>query len=101
MLEVTAKGKFVWKYVDGHLLPMPGPGPIGGPRGCRPDLHRPPGNAGPVGGAPTEGFGIAPPLYRAPRYGPDYPGLKGKELVPGKMLEELQHGLPHLSPHEE
>jgi hypothetical protein len=29
-------------------------------------------------------------LFRAPRYAVDYPGLKDKELKPGKTIEELQ-----------
>jgi hypothetical protein len=29
-------------------------------------------------------------LFRAYRYAPDYPGLAGKVLTPGKTLEELQ-----------
>jgi hypothetical protein len=28
-------------------------------------------------------------LFRAYRYGPDYPGLAGKTLTPGKTVEEL------------
>jgi len=28
-------------------------------------------------------------VFRAYRYGPDYPGLKGKDLTPGKLLTEL------------
>jgi hypothetical protein len=40
-----------------------------------------PGGFGPPGGSP---------LFRAYRYGTDYPGLAGKELKPGKTVEELQ-----------
>jgi len=29
-------------------------------------------------------------LFRAYRYGVDYPGLAGKDLKPGKTIEELQ-----------
>lgn len=29
-------------------------------------------------------------LFRAPRYAPDFPGLAGKDLTPGKPLEEVQ-----------
>jgi hypothetical protein len=29
-------------------------------------------------------------VFRAYRYGPDYAGLSGKELRPGKTIEELQ-----------
>jgi hypothetical protein len=45
---------------------------------------------GPPGGFP--GFG--PPggsgLFRAPRYASSYPGLAGRDLTPGKTIEELQ-----------
>ncbi len=56
----------------------------------------PPG--GPPGGFP--GFpGMGPPgggggLFRAPRYAADFPGFKGKELKPGKTIEELQQRPP-------
>jgi hypothetical protein len=39
------------------------------------------------------GFGFGPPaisLFRAYRYAPDYPGLRGRDLTPGKTLEELE-----------
>jgi dsDNA-binding SOS-regulon protein len=35
-----------------------------------------------------------PPVFRAYRYGPDYPGLVGKDLTPGKRVEELQPEQP-------
>ena len=52
---------------------------------------------GPPGGPP--GFpGMGPGggggLFRAPRYAADFPGLKDKELKPGKTIEELQQGPP-------
>jgi hypothetical protein len=37
-------------------------------------------------------FGGGPggaPVFRAYRYGPDFPGLAGKDLTPGKTVEEL------------
>jgi Spy/CpxP family protein refolding chaperone len=54
-----------------------------------------PGPGGPGGFGPPGGFGgFGPPgggsLFRAYRYGPEYPGLVGKELTPGKTLEDLQ-----------
>jgi hypothetical protein len=40
------------------------------------------------------GFGFGPvpsiSLFRAYRYGPDYPGLKGRDLTSGKTLEALE-----------
>ncbi len=52
---------------------------------------------GPPGGPP--GFpGMGPGggggLFRAPRYAADFPGLKDKELKPGKTIEELQQSPP-------
>jgi hypothetical protein len=49
----------------------------------------PPG--GPPGGFPG-GFGApgGSGLFRAPRYAPNFPGLAGKDLTPGKTIEELQ-----------
>jgi hypothetical protein len=38
------------------------------------------------GGPPNLGNAV----YRSYRYGADYPGLKGRELKPGKTVEELQ-----------
>jgi hypothetical protein len=60
--------------------PGPGPGGPGGPGGGR---GGPPAFlfAGPPGGAT---------LFRAYRYAPDYPGLSGKELKPGKTIDELE-----------
>jgi hypothetical protein len=53
-----------------------------------------------AGGRPIGGPGFGPPgfgrpgggeaVFRAYRYGPDYPGLKGKDLKPGKTIEDLQ-----------
>jgi hypothetical protein len=57
----------------------------GGPRAGGPG--RPPGGGGPPGrGGPPGGEG----LFRANRYPVDYPGLAGRELTPGKTVEELQ-----------
>ena len=64
----------------------------------------PPGGMGGFPGGPPGGFpggppggpgGFGPPggggsVFRAYRYAPDYPGLAGKKLTPGKTVEELQ-----------
>lgn len=56
-------------------------------RGGPPGFGRggPPGFGGPAGGQP---------VFRAYRYGPEYPGLVGKDLTPGKTVEELQSKEP-------
>jgi hypothetical protein len=50
-----------------------GPVMVAGPGG--------PGRGGPPGGTP---------LFRAFRYAPSYPGFAGKDLTPGKTIEESQ-----------
>ena len=58
----------------------------------RPGGFGPPGGFRPGGPGGFPGFG--PPggsgLFRAYRYGASYPGLAGRDLTPGKPLEELQ-----------
>jgi hypothetical protein len=48
-------------------------------------LGGPPGGGLPGFGGPGGGAG----LFRAPRYAPDFPGLKDKDLKPGKTIEDL------------
>jgi hypothetical protein len=60
----------------------------GGPPGAPPR-----GPGGPGGGGPPPGLFAGPPggggVFRAYRYGPEYAGLSGKMLKPGKTVEEL------------
>ncbi len=74
-------------------------GPPGGPGG--PPPGGPGGPPGGPGGPPPGGPGGPPPggpggpmmgntLFRAYRYGANFPGLAGKELKPGKTIEALQ-----------
>ncbi len=69
----------------------PGGGPPGGPPG---GPGGPGGGPGGPGGGPPPFLFAGPPggsaVFRAYRYGPDYPGLAGKDLKPGKTVEELQ-----------
>ena len=44
---------------------------------------------GPGRGVPPPG---GPPVFRAYRFGRQFPGLAGKNLTPGKTIEELQQG---------
>lgn len=66
-------GPFVFGPPGG---PPPGGPPPGGPSG------RPPGGPG--------GPMMGNTLFRAYRYGADFPAFAGKELKPGKMIESLE-----------
>jgi hypothetical protein len=48
----------------------------------------PPPSAGKLPGG--SGLPAGGPLFRAYRYGPDHPGLVGKDLTPGRPLEQLR-----------
>jgi len=67
-----------------------GPGGPGGPRG--------PGGPGGPGGGPPAFLFAGPPggasLFRAYRYGTEYAGLAGRDLKPGKTIEELEKKEP-------
>ena len=65
----------------------------GGPPGNRPGGPGGPprGPGGPPGG--PGGFG-GNSVFRAYRYAKDYPGLAGKNLTPGKRVEELEANRP-------
>jgi hypothetical protein len=49
------------------------------------------GRGGPLGGFGPQGEGS---VFRTYRYAPDYSGLAGRDLTPGKSLEELQSKHP-------
>jgi hypothetical protein len=55
---------------------------------------RPPGPRRGPGGFPGFGRPGGSTLFRAYRYAKDYPGLAGKNLTPGKTIEELQKEAP-------
>jgi hypothetical protein len=78
MFEVTPAKEVVWRYNNPQHFAAGARGggqAGGGGRG---------GRGGGGGGGPNPRS-----LFRALRYGPDYPGLAGKTLTPGKTLEEL------------
>jgi Spy/CpxP family protein refolding chaperone len=53
------------------------------------EMRANPGRAfGPGGGGPPGGIGNA--LFRAYRFAPDHSAVAGKDLKPGKLLEEFQ-----------
>jgi hypothetical protein len=60
-----------------------------GARGGPPGFGRGGARQGPGGFPGFGGPGGGQPVFRAYRYGPDYPGLAGKDLTPGKTIEEL------------
>jgi hypothetical protein len=71
-------------------------GPPGGPGGPPPggpgSPGGPPGGPGGPGGRPRGPGGpmMGNTLFRAYRYGPDFPGLAGKVLKPGNSIEEIE-----------
>jgi hypothetical protein len=71
LLEVTPEKEVVWKYIN------PTRGGYGPSRLLQ---GGPDGQFGPAGGGS---------MFRAYRYGPDYAGLAGKDLTPGKTIEKL------------
>lgn len=67
MFEVTNEGELVWEYIN----------PLAGPAAAWDHIHS---SAAPVGG-----FVLSNIVFKAHRYGPDYPGLKGKDLDPQRF----------------
>jgi hypothetical protein len=90
LFEVTSEREVVWEYVvstGNWAVPMGGFGQ--GP---------PPGGFG-QSGAGGQGAPPAPPpgvvgnVFRAHRYGPDYPGLASRDLKPqGQIAEDVKGG---------
>src|SRR5262249_26655024 len=71
IFEVTPKRSMVWKYV----VPNDSKSGLAGF-----------GNPAMFFGGRAEGN----PVFRAYRYGKDYPGLAGRDLTPGKTIDGLQ-----------
>jgi len=69
--------------------PPGGPPPQGGPRGPSPGGPFGPAPGGTPPGAPG-GPMMGNTLFRAYRYGADFPGLAGKDLKPGRTIESLE-----------
>jgi hypothetical protein len=67
----------------------PGFGP-GGPPGFGPGGPRGRGGFGPPGGFGGFGGPGGSAIFRAYRYGANHPGLAGKDLIPGKTIEERE-----------
>ena len=100
--EVTPEGRVVWQY---NLPSFAGRGGGGGRGGARAGGDAAGGRGAPGGAAGGRGavagrggaggrgggFGAnaGRNVFRAYRYGPDYPGLAGKPLTAGRPLEQL------------
>jgi len=108
LFEVTSEGDVVWEYVvatsnwststGGAPGGPAGPGAPGGRggQGGAVGAGGPGGQGGAVGAGGPAGPG-APGgggnLFRAHRYGPDYPGLAGRDLKPqGQFVEDVKEG---------
>jgi Arylsulfotransferase (ASST) len=101
VFEVTPDKKIVWRYIipakaaAGVGVPQPrGPGGRAWPAGLG-------GGFGGRGGGSEGflGFGVGDfnggsSIFRAYRYGADFAGLVGKNLAPGKTIEELEANPP-------
>ena len=74
----------------GGFGPPPGFGPPGGPGGPGPRGDRV-GRGGPGRGGPGG-------IFRCYLYGTDFPGFAGKELKPGKKLEEVASAMNRRPP---
>lgn len=81
VFEVTPQKQTVWRYVNPAKAPH---------RGTDRPADAP--GAGPESQASE--FSGGGGLFRAVRYGADFPGLAGKKLTPGKSIEELEDGPP-------
>jgi len=69
LFEVTAEGEVVWEYIS----PVTG----SGTKNWLEDI----------------GFRGSNSVFRAYRYGPDHPGLRGKELKPeGQIMPDIKDG---------
>ncbi len=105
LFEVTPDSKVVWRYINpvvgdarpekGKRPPMPPPGMMPG-RPPRPGMLGPPGEVGP-GRRGHRGHGPKNEVFRVTRYDPDYSAFAGKDLTPGKTIEELLPAKPAAS----
>jgi hypothetical protein len=87
VFEVTPQKQVVWQY----NFPAFGAAAGGPARGAAPTAPAAPPGPGARGGARgARGGGANNPraIFRAYRYGPDFPGLAGKTLTPGRRIEE-------------
>ena len=80
VFEVTAQKQVVWQYNFPAFNTAAQNAPPAAARGAAPAAR---------GGARGGGGNMARSIFRAYRYGPDFPGLKGKTLTPGKPIDSL------------
>jgi hypothetical protein len=97
VFEVTPDKKIVWRFVNpakvagGIGVRQPdGPGGPGRPGGVGGGFDGPGGGSGDFMGFGGGDFIGGSSIFRASRYGADFAGLVGKNLTPGKTIEELE-----------
>jgi hypothetical protein len=76
----------------GGIAGPPGPGGRDNPPAGPGDRGGPAARGGPGGPVVVGTPGGGGSMFRSYRYGPDFPGLVGKDLTPGKKLDELGPG---------
>jgi hypothetical protein len=88
LFEVTPQKEVVWEYNDpvrGDWGPsIPGAKGYPGKLNFKAAWPQPP--TGEMNADPPDGGSV----FRAYRYGPDFPGFAGKDLTPGSTIEEMQ-----------
>jgi hypothetical protein len=101
VFEVAPDKKIVWRYIiptkamDRIGVPQPGgPGGPDRPGGLRRGFHGPGGGSGGFTDFGGGDFNGGNHVFRAYRYGIDFAGLVGKNLTPGKTIEELEANPP-------
>ncbi|MCY2990091.1 MAG: aryl-sulfate sulfotransferase [Planctomycetota bacterium] len=88
LFEVTPNGNVVWKYINPVSRQHPGTPDSRPARPAADNREKPSDGPGRRSGPRDEPTNT---VFRAYRYAPDYPGLTGKDLTPGRKLESSRY----------